>query len=78
VAKPASAIFERALRWTEVAPYEVLFAGDDPIVDLAPAAAHGMLTAWRVRGAWPRWLRPARYEIRSVAALEPLCAEVRA
>lgn len=74
IAKPAAAIFERALRWTEAAPHEVLFAGDDPIVDLAPAAAHGMITAWRPRGDWPRWLAPAPYEIRSVAALEELCA----
>jgi hypothetical protein len=51
----------------------VLFAGDDPIVDLAPAAAHGMATAWRVRGAWPRWLAPAAHQIESVAALEALC-----
>jgi putative hydrolase of the HAD superfamily len=72
-AKPGSAIFARALAWTEVAPYEVLFVGDDPIVDLAPAAAHGMATAWRVRGAWPRWLAPAAHQIESVAALEALC-----
>ena len=74
----ASRIFERALGWTEHAPHEVLFVGDDPIVDLAPAAAHGMLTAWRVRGEWPRWLAPAPYEICSVAALGALCAEARA
>lgn len=73
-AKPASAIFDRALRWTETPPHEVLFTGDDPIVDLAPAAAHGMATAWRVRGTWPRWLAPAAHEIRSVAELEALCA----
>ncbi len=73
-AKPARAIFERALRWTEHAPHDVLFAGDDPIVDLAPAAAHGMVTAWRVRGEWPRWLAPPAHRIHSVAALEELCA----
>jgi putative hydrolase of the HAD superfamily len=73
VAKPAAAIFERALRWTEAAPHEVLFAGDDPIVDLAPAAAHGMVAVWRVRGEWPRWLAPPAHRIDSVAALEALC-----
>ena len=72
-AKPASAIFEHALDWTEVAPHHVLFVGDDPIIDLAPAAAHGMVTAWRVRGDWPRWLAPPAYQIHSVAALEELC-----
>lgn len=73
--KPASAIFEHALDWTGAAPHDVMFVGDDPIIDLAPAAAHGMVTAWRVRGDWPRWLAPPAYEIHSVAALEELCAE---
>jgi HAD superfamily hydrolase (TIGR01509 family) len=72
-AKPAAAIFEHALRWTAAAPHEVLFAGDDPIVDLAPAAAHGMVAVWRVRGEWPRWLAPPAHRIDSVAALEELC-----
>jgi putative hydrolase of the HAD superfamily len=71
-AKPASQIFEHALRWTEHPPHEVLFAGDDPIIDLAPAAAHGMQTAWRARAPWPRWLAPARYEIHSISALEAI------
>ena len=73
-AKPAAAIFEHALDWTEAAAHDVLFVGDDPIIDLAPAAAHGMVTAWRVRGDWPRWLAPPAYQIHSVAALEELCA----
>jgi putative hydrolase of the HAD superfamily len=72
-AKPASAIFQRALQWTEAAPDEVLFVGDDPIVDLVPAAAHGMVTVWRARGAWPRWLAPAAHQIQSIGALEELC-----
>jgi FMN phosphatase YigB (HAD superfamily) len=72
-AKPAAAIFERALQWTEAAPHEVMFAGDDPIVDLAPAAAHGMVTVWRVRGKWPRWLTAPAHRIHSIAALEELC-----
>jgi putative hydrolase of the HAD superfamily len=72
-AKPAAAIFERALRWTEAAPHEVLFVGDDPVVDLAPAAAHGMVAVWRVRGEWPRGLAPPAHRIHSVAALEALC-----
>ena len=73
-AKPAPAIFARALAWIGAAPHDVVFAGDDPIVDLAPAAAHGMVTAWRVRGAWPRGLASPAHRIHSVAALEELCA----
>lgn len=75
--KPASAIFLHALDWTEAAAHHVLFVGDDPIVDLAPAAAHGMVTAWRVRGDWPRWLALPAYQIHSIAALEELCAGPR-
>lgn len=52
IAKPARGIFERALAWSTAAPGECLFVGDDPINDIAPAAALGMATAWRPRGTW--------------------------
>ncbi len=52
IAKPAPAIFERALAWSAVQPSECLFVGDDPINDIAPAAALGMATAWLPRGPW--------------------------
>lgn len=73
VAKPAPAIFERALQWTEVDRHETLFVGDDPSADLAPAAALGMLTAWRVRGAWPAHLAPPTFELHSLGELVELC-----
>jgi putative hydrolase of the HAD superfamily len=50
VAKPAPGIFEHALAWSNVAPAECLFVGDDPINDIAPATALGMATAWLPRG----------------------------
>ncbi len=52
IAKPESGIFECALAWSEAAPGECLFVGDDPINDIAPAAALGMATAWLPRGPW--------------------------
>jgi putative hydrolase of the HAD superfamily len=67
--KPAIGIFERALRWTEHAPEDVLFVGDDPLLDLAPAASLGMATAWRARGTWPRDLAPPTHHIESIAQL---------
>ena len=71
--KPALDIFERALRWTECAAADVLFVGDDPLIDLAPAAQLGMATAWRVRDhAWPRELAPPTHRIQSIAELATL------
>jgi len=52
IAKPASGIFECALAWSEAAPGECLFVGDDPINDISPSAALGMATAWLPRGPW--------------------------
>lgn len=75
IAKPAAGIFERALRWTEHAAREVLFVGDDPVIDLAPASAMGMVTAWRVRDVrWPDELVAPRHCIERVADLVELCA----
>jgi putative hydrolase of the HAD superfamily len=72
-AKPALAIFERALRWTEHAPADVLFVGDDPVIDLAPAASLGMATAWRCRDhAWPAELAAPTHRIDSIAELASL------
>ncbi|MBX3160985.1 MAG: HAD family hydrolase [Deltaproteobacteria bacterium] len=68
-AKPAREIFELALRWTECAPGDVVFAGDHPTTDLAPASALGMATAWRVRGAWPADLAPPTHRFHDVAEL---------
>ena len=70
--KPALGIFENALRWTEHAPHEVLFVGDDPIIDLAPASSLGMATAWRARGVWPRELAPPTHRIESITELAGL------
>lgn len=69
ITKPALGIFERALRWTELEAHDVLFVGDDPIIDLAPAASLGMATAWRARGVWPRELAPPTHRIESITEL---------
>ncbi|MDQ3367654.1 MAG: HAD family hydrolase [Myxococcota bacterium] len=74
IAKPASGIFERALRWTEHAARDVLFVGDEPVIDLAPAAALGMATAWRARTAWPSELAPPTYRLAAIGELAGVCA----
>lgn len=71
--KPDRRVFEHALRWSECAPGEVLFVGDEPVIDLAPAAALGMATAWRVRGEWPAGQVGPTYRITSIAELVEVC-----
>jgi phytoene dehydrogenase-like protein len=58
------------LAWSELRAGECLFVGDDPINDLAPAAALGMATAWRTRDAWPVELAAPHYTISAIAELE--------
>ena len=75
VTKPALGIFERALRWTEHAAGDVLFVGDEPVIDLAPAASLGMHTCWRARdNSWPSELAAPTHRIEAVAQLEAICA----
>lgn len=74
VAKPDPAFFAHALRWAECAPGEILVVGDQPAIDLAPAAALGMRTAWRARGPWPAALAPADHRLESIAELVGVCA----
>ena len=70
VAKPAPAMLECALAWSELAPAECLFVGDDPMTDLVPAAALGMGTAWRTRDHWPQGVAAPQFTIESLDELE--------
>jgi putative hydrolase of the HAD superfamily len=74
IAKPDPAIFQRALTWSGQAAGDCLFVGDDPINDIAPAAALGIVTAWRAREAWPSELAPPANQLASLAELEQICA----
>lgn len=72
-AKPDARIFQRALAWSELRAEEILFVGDEPVIDLAPAASLGMATAWRVRGVpWPHELAPPSYRLSSIDQLRDL------
>ncbi|MCX5746172.1 MAG: HAD family hydrolase [Proteobacteria bacterium] len=66
ISKPDPEIFARAARWANCDPIDCVFVGDDPELDLAPAAALGMTTAWRCRGAWPAAIPAPALTIRSV------------
>ncbi len=73
-AKPAAAIFERAIAWSGRPARDHLFVGDDPVNDIAPAAALGMATAWRAREAWPATLPLPDHTLASLAGLAELAA----
>jgi HAD superfamily hydrolase (TIGR01509 family) len=74
VAKPSPEIFQHALRWSGQAAADCLFVGDSPFDDIAPAAALGLVTAWRTRDdAWPAELAPPVHRVSSIAALGEVC-----
>jgi putative hydrolase of the HAD superfamily len=50
VAKPAPALYLRALAWAGCRPGDALFVGDDAARDVAGAAAVGMKTCWVAGG----------------------------
>ncbi|MER5355705.1 HAD family hydrolase [Kitasatospora sp. NPDC002551] len=50
VAKPAPAFFERVLAWAPGEPQEIVYVGDHPVNDVAPARAAGLRTAHLRRG----------------------------
>jgi 2-haloalkanoic acid dehalogenase type II len=60
-AKPERRCFEQLARQLDCAAHEILYVGDEPLLDVAAARAAGCLTAWMNRGAlaWPEELAPA-------------------
>ncbi|WP_377273324.1 HAD family hydrolase [Peterkaempfera sp. SMS 1(5)a] len=50
VAKPAPQFFHRLVEWVPHRPVEIVYVGDHPANDLAPAAAAGLRTAHLRRG----------------------------
>ncbi len=72
--KPDTRMFQHAIKWSELRPEQLLFVGDEPVIDLAPAASLGMATAWRARAAWPVELAPPTHRITAIAQLAEICA----
>ena len=71
--KPDADMFEHVLAWTHQRASDVLFVGDHPMADIAPAAAIGMATAWRARDAWPEKLAPPTYTLAAIPQLLEIC-----
>jgi FMN hydrolase / 5-amino-6-(5-phospho-D-ribitylamino)uracil phosphatase len=70
-AKPHPRCFERLACDLGVAPGEILYVGDDPLLDVNAARGAGMRTAWMNRRAlvWPAELPPADVVVTECGAL---------
>jgi HAD superfamily hydrolase (TIGR01549 family) len=73
-AKPDAAIFRRVLDGTDLALSDVLYVGDDPVMDVMGSRAAGMHPVWinRDGAVWPAEIEPARHAITSLAELVQL------
>lgn len=60
-AKPDRRCFERLVQDLHLQPHEVIYVGDDPLLDVEAARAAGLSTAWmnRTNQTWPVTVRPA-------------------
>lgn len=70
-AKPARRCFERLAQELQVTPGELLYVGDDPVLDVEAARAAGLRSAWMDRRghAWPAGLAPAELTVKDCTEL---------
>jgi FMN hydrolase / 5-amino-6-(5-phospho-D-ribitylamino)uracil phosphatase len=64
-AKPDRRCFERLASDLDLAPREVIYVGDDPLLDVEAARAAGLATAWmnRTGQVWPEELARADIDV---------------
>lgn len=69
--KPDPAIFRKVIEGTDLQMSEVLYIGDDPVLDVRGARDAGMSTAWINRRAepWPELLPPADLVVSTIPEL---------
>jgi 2-haloalkanoic acid dehalogenase type II len=72
-AKPDPVIFQKAIEGTGLEPHEVIYVGDDPLLDVVGARRAGMHPVWinRTGAAWPDDLEPP---LQAIASLDDLVA----
>ena len=72
--KPDPIVFHKVIEGTDLQANEVLYVGDDPIMDVVGSRAAGMHPIWINRDghAWPLDLEPARFAITSLDELVEL------
>jgi len=64
-AKPDRRCFERLVEDLHLEPQEVIYVGDDPLLDVEAARTAGLATAWmnRTGQTWPATVRPADIDV---------------
>jgi 2-haloalkanoic acid dehalogenase type II len=73
--KPDPAIFHKVIEGTDLQAHEVVYVGDDPLLDVEGARGAGMQAIWIDRPGnteWPAQVAPAAHTIRSLADLARL------
>jgi FMN hydrolase / 5-amino-6-(5-phospho-D-ribitylamino)uracil phosphatase len=72
--KPDPAIFHKVIEGTDLQAHDVVYVGDDPLLDIAGARGAGMQAIWidRQGSDWPPEIEPAAYTVRSLAELTQL------
>ena len=76
VAKPHPRCFQQLARDLRLEPWDILYVGDDPFLDVEAARAAGLRTAWMNRGhtPWPANLEPADVNVADCMGLAELLA----
>ena len=69
--KPDPAIFYKVIEGTDLQAHDVVYVGDDPLLDVEGARGAGMQAIWIDRQGveWPTQIAPAAYTIRSLTQL---------
>ncbi len=72
--KPDPVIFHKVIEGTDLQAHEVVYVGDDPLLDVVGARGAGMQAIWidRQGGEWPPEIAPASYTVRSLTELTQL------
>jgi len=72
--KPDPAIFHKVIEGTDLQAHEVVYVGDDPLLDVEGARGAGMHAIWidRQGEEWPAQIAPATYTVRSLTELVEL------
>ena len=70
-AKPARRCFEQLVASLRFEPHQVIYVGDDPLLDVEAARAVGLRTAWmnRTGQVWPDTVAPADIQVGDCAEL---------
>jgi 2-haloalkanoic acid dehalogenase type II len=75
-AKPHPRCFQQLARDLQLSPRNILYVGDDPLLDVEAARAAGLRTAWMNRNLapWPSHLEPADFDVADCMQLAALLA----